>query len=68
MLEWLHITGCQWESSTCDAVAWEGHLEMVLKWARELGCPWNKVNVRACAARRGHQEMVTWLDGLVDDQ
>ena len=58
VLEWLHNTGCPWDTTTAFAAAGGGHLE-VLQWARERGCPWDE---RTCeyAAWGGHLEVLQW--------
>jgi hypothetical protein len=58
VLEWLHNTGCPWDTSTCRMAAMGGHLE-VLQWVREHGCPWDALTC-ASAARSGHLRMLQW--------
>ena len=58
VLEWLHNTGCPWDTKSCAAAAKEGHLE-VLQWAREHGCPWNAMTCSR-AAGYGHLRVLRW--------
>jgi hypothetical protein len=58
VLEWLHNTGCPWDSSTCAVAAGGGHLE-VLQWARAYGCPWGATTC-ASAAQFGHLRLLQW--------
>ena len=41
--------------------AMNGHLQ-VLKWARQNDCPWDSTKCRADAERKGHAEVVNWID------
>ena len=58
VLEWLHNTGCPWDSTTCMFAAQSGHLG-VLRWAREHGCTWDS---RTCAraAAGGQLGVLQW--------
>jgi len=58
VLEWLHNTGCPWDTITCRMAARGGHLE-VLQWARENGCPWGAYT-GAFAAQWGHLRVLQW--------
>jgi len=58
VLEWLHNTGCSWDTITCVMAAIGGHLE-VLQWARGHGCPWDAYTC-AYAARSGHLHVLQW--------
>jgi hypothetical protein len=44
---------------TCDAIASTGRLD-ILKWALEMGCPWNESCANICASG-GHMEMFHWI-------
>ena len=57
-LEWLHNTGCPWDTTTCMAAASGGNLE-VLQWAREHCCPWDALTC-AKAAGSGHLRVLQW--------
>ena len=59
VLEWLHNTGCPWDTKTCASAARGGHLA-VLQWAREQGCPWD-VSTCMFAAMNGHLEVLQWV-------
>ena len=66
MLEWLHNTGCPWDTMTCWMAAQGGHLE-VLQWVRENDAAGEVLSerlVRTCAEGHRKQEVRTWLDGL----
>ena len=58
VLEWLHNSGCSWDTSTCWMAARGGHLD-VLRWARAHGCPWD-VMTCAHAAWSGHLRVLQW--------
>jgi hypothetical protein len=58
VLEWLHNTGCPWDSTVCWMATGGGHLD-VLQWAREHGCPWDAMTC-AYAARSGHLRVLQW--------
>jgi hypothetical protein len=58
VLEWLHNTGCPWDTDTCLLAAKGGHLK-VLQWVRERGCPWD-TSTCAYAARSGHLAVLQW--------
>ena len=58
VLEWLHNTGCPWDTATCWMAAMDGHLAM-LQWAREHGCPWDAATC-AHAVRSGHLRVLQW--------
>ena len=57
VLEWLHNTGCPWDTTAC-AAAFGGHLD-VLQWAREHGCPWDTKTCTS-AAGSGHLHVLQW--------
>jgi len=58
VLEWLHNTGCPWNTTTCSHAALHGQLH-VLQWAREHGCPWD-LATPAFAADGGHLPVLQW--------
>jgi len=58
VLEWLHNTGCPWDTSTCIVAAESGHLE-VLRFAWEHGCPWDSYTC-SYAAQGGHLKVLQW--------
>ena len=58
VLEWLHNTGCPWDTKTSAVAAGGGHLEVV-KWLHNHGCPWDKWTC-AYAARSGHLRVLQW--------
>jgi len=41
---------------------------LTLKWARENGCPWNIVVVRAHATKGCHLEIVEWLRSMMFEE
>lgn len=43
---------------TCQIAAQNGYFD-ILKWARQVGCPWNYLICQE-AARRGHLEILQW--------
>ena len=47
----------EWEDLFRAAIG--GQLEVVLKWAREHDCPWNRRTCEA-AAEAGHMELLQW--------
>jgi len=59
VLEWLHNTGCPWDTDTCAVAARGAHLE-VLQWAREHSCPWDAMT-SAHTARSGHLRVLQWV-------
>ena len=58
VLEWLHNTGCPWDTATASAAASGGHLD-VLKLLHNHGCLWDAMTC-AAAARFGHREVLQW--------
>jgi len=58
VLEWLHNTGCPWDTVTCWMAAMAGHVEMV-KWLHNHGCPWDTLTCSS-AARSGHLRVLQW--------
>jgi hypothetical protein len=58
MLQWLHNTGCPWDSTTCHAAASGGHLD-VLTWLHNSGCPWDSTTC-SVAAMGGHLATLQW--------
>ena len=59
VLQWLHSTGCPFDTVTCAAAAAGGHLK-VLKWLHSTGCPWDS-ETSYCAAAGGYLEVLKWL-------
>ena len=57
-LEWLHNTGCPWDTRTCAFAAEGGHLAIV-QMARKHGCPWDMWTT-AYAALFGHLHVLRW--------
>ena len=57
MLQWAREHACPWDSDTCHAAAFHGHVE-VLRWAWTHGCPVGWVHVGYCAAQGGHLEVL----------
>jgi len=58
VLEWLHNTGCPWDTTTACMAARFGHFS-VLQWAREHHCPWDWATP-ANAACGGHLAVLQW--------
>jgi len=58
MLEWLHSTGCPWDTMTCWMAARGGHLDLV-KWLHNHSCPWNWLTP-AWDAKGGHLAVLQW--------
>ncbi len=57
-LKWACANGCEWNKTTCEMAAGEGHLD-ILKWARANGCQMSSL-VCLAAARYGHLEVLRW--------
>ena len=66
MLKYAHENQCPWNWHTCEAAAEYGHLE-VLKYAHENGCPLDQIDCRSYAEKEGHQEVLHFLDSLVEE-
>ena len=58
VLEWLHNTGCPWDTKTSACAAKWGHLA-ILQWAHEHDCPWDMWTT-AYASRSGHLRVLQW--------
>ena len=66
MLKYLHEEACPWDEMTCNWAAIGGHLDM-LKYAHENGCPLDQIDCRSYAEKEGHQEVLDFLDSLVEE-
>jgi hypothetical protein len=48
-MQYLKAQGCAFDDSACEEAA-AGHLH-ILRWLRDLDCPWNVYNVCETAAQ-----------------
>ena len=53
-----HVRGCQWDETTCEDLAREGHL-VYLRYAHENGAPWNSRTCRS-ASVNGHLDCLRY--------
>ena len=61
ILKWAILHGCEMDEKTCEMAAFKGHLH-ILKWARKYDCPWDKTTCAKRARKKGHLEIVEWID------